>query len=77
MLDVLRSAIEHDPVPVLAILCGILGGVLIVCTAAITRAWKSVRIHEADAALKQEMLDRGMSAEEIERVVRASARRSR
>lgn len=75
MLEILRAAIERDPVPVLGILCGILGGVTIIATTVIARAWKTVRIHEAEAALKQEMLERGMSAEEIERVVKASARR--
>lgn len=75
MLEILRDAIHSDPVPVVGILCGTLGVAAIVVTAMITRAWRTVRVHEAEAALKQEMLDRGMSAEEIERVVKASGKR--
>lgn len=34
------------------------------------------RKHEADAALKRDMLQRGMSADEIERVLRAGSKSS-
>ncbi|MBI3468179.1 MAG: hypothetical protein HY000_34675 [Planctomycetes bacterium] len=53
------------------ILFAVMGLVGIV--AIVANAW--VRFHrtQAEAALKQEMLSRGMSAEEIERVIRASS----
>jgi hypothetical protein len=38
----------------------------------LTLQWRLHRRAEIDAALKQDMLNRGMSAEEIERVLRAS-----
>lgn len=34
--------------------------------------WKKVRIAEMEATLKQQMLDRGMSADEIAKVLAAS-----
>ncbi len=37
----------------------------------LTTYWQKTRLAELDAALKQEMLQRGMSAEEIVRVINA------
>jgi hypothetical protein len=37
----------------------------------IVKNWRKVRVSEHLAALKQSMIDRGMSADEIERVVAA------
>lgn len=45
-------------------------GVTLIATTLITQ-WRKHRQAEMDAALKQEMLQRGMSAEEIERVLAA------
>ncbi len=61
----------HSPfiIPVVAIV----GGLLLGAIGMLTSAWTKVRRVEAEAALKQEMLSRGMSAEDIERVVKASA----
>lgn len=39
----------------------------------LTYSWRMHRRTEIEAALKQDMLNRGMSADDIERVVRASA----
>jgi hypothetical protein len=53
----------------------------IVCTALvfvvwiIALSWKRVRQLDIEAALKKEMLDRGMSAADIERVIGASTGR--
>jgi hypothetical protein len=53
-----------------------------VCTALvfmvwiIAQSWKRVRQLDIEGALKKEMLDRGMSAEDIERVIGASTGRS-
>jgi hypothetical protein len=50
--------------------------VVIVCsvTATIAQAWQKVRRGEQEMALKQEMLRRGLSVEEIERLLRAGTR---
>jgi hypothetical protein len=48
------------------------GAVIFGVVATIAHAWRRVRIAEIEGALKQQMLDRGMSADEIERVARAS-----
>lgn len=77
LLEVFKHAIEKDPVPVLGIMFGCLSGVAIVMTAMITAAWRSVRVRDAELDLKQQMLEKGMSADEIERVVKASTYRSR
>ena len=39
--------------------------------------WHKVRKAELEASLKQEMIQRGMSADEIKQVIQASAERSR
>jgi hypothetical protein len=49
---------------------------VIVCsvTATITQAWQKVRRLEQEAVLKQEMLRRGLSVEEMERLLRANSK---
>jgi hypothetical protein len=56
-------------IPMVAIVAGCLTGIL--CTMA--ESWRKVRVAEMDAALKQQMLDRGWSAEEIQRVLKLSS----
>jgi hypothetical protein len=68
----IAEAIQRDPIPVLGILIGCTAGVLIVAVASLAKAWSRVRTVEAETALKQDMIARGMSADEIERVIRAS-----
>jgi hypothetical protein len=68
MLEIL----QENPwliVVVLALLIPIFGIVF----GTTTGAWSQVRRAEIDAALKQEMLQRGMSAEEIRTVMEASS----
>jgi hypothetical protein len=55
-------------IPVIAIV----GGILVAIVAIGCGTWHKNRKAEMEIALKQEMLNRGMSAEEIERVIRAS-----
>ena len=50
----------------------VIAGPLIAIVAIIMSQWRRVRVAEMDAALKQQMLDKGMSAAEIEQVMRAS-----
>ena len=47
--------------------------VLIVVIPVIAGAWVKVSCHREDSTLKQTMLDRGMSADEIERVLQAKS----
>ena len=55
-------------IPVIAIACGCAVGVVGI----VAGAWQKNRKIELEIALKQEMLQRGMSAEDIERVIKAS-----
>jgi hypothetical protein len=48
--------------------------VLIVVVPSIARYWWRIRQSEIDAQLKRDMLERGMSAEEIQMVLSASTR---
>ena len=60
--------------PGLLIPClAIAGGVVISVVAILSVAWRKHRQTEIESALKQDMLNRGMSADEIARVVRARA----
>ena len=51
-----------------------IAGAIIAVTAVIAVQWRKVRQADFDASLKNDMLNRGMSADEIERVVKASSR---
>ena len=55
-------------IPILAIVCG----AVVALVAIIAHQWRAVRRTEMELALKQDMLRRGLSVEEIERVLRAS-----
>ena len=43
----------------------------IVCVPVAAECWRKVRKHEIDADLKRDMIARGMSADEIERILAA------
>jgi len=47
--------------------------VLVVAVPVIASAWRQVAKDRADADLKRSMIERGMSVEEIERVLRAKS----
>jgi hypothetical protein len=55
-------------IPLAAIVCGAIVGLV----AIIAHQWRAVRRTEMELALKQDMLNRGLSVEEIERILRAS-----
>ncbi len=55
-------------IPLVPVLCG----ALIALTAIISSQWRKHRQTELEVSLKHDMLNRGFSAEEIERVVKAS-----
>jgi hypothetical protein len=60
---------RHDDIAFFACLFGTL--VLIVAVPVIASAWRQVARDRADADLKRSMIERGLSAEEIERVLKA------
>ena len=59
----------QDIIPVIAITLGIGGGVLVALTAIIVGNWRKVRDRKLVASLIQDMLDRNMSAGEIQQVM--------
>jgi hypothetical protein len=63
------SLMQLPLIPIIAI--G--GGLLIPIVAIISYSWRRMRQMELETGLKNEMIARGMSAEEIERVIRASS----
>ena len=58
-------------------LTAVMIGPLIAIVAIITGGWRSVRVAELEASLKQQMLDKGMSAADIEQVMQANQKSSR
>ncbi|MHC4404316.1 MAG: hypothetical protein ACYTG0_32075 [Planctomycetota bacterium] len=67
------SRISHDIVPVTAIVLGVTAGVVISITAIISGTVRRFRERKVTTNLIQDMLDRGMSTDEIERLVKLSA----
>jgi hypothetical protein len=53
-------------------LVAVIGGLLIAAIAIVAGQWRRVRVAELEAALKQQMLDKGMPVAEIEQVLKAS-----
>lgn len=60
--------------PVVIPVIAIAGGLLVGVVGIVANAWQKNRQVELECSLKQDMLNRGMSAEEIERVIKASKR---
>jgi SOS response regulatory protein OraA/RecX len=54
-------------------LVAVMIGPVVAIVAVVASQWRRVRIVEMEAALKQQMLDKGMSAAEIEKVMTASS----
>lgn len=52
---------------------GMIVGSLIAVTAIVSAQWRRAKEAEWEASLKSQMLSRGMSASEIEQVIRAKA----
>ena len=68
MFDTLFSKDPGILIPLVMAVCGALVGII----AIIAHNWRCMRQAEVEGALKQDMLNRGMSADEIERVIRVS-----
>ena len=78
MLNDLREALGNDPGLMAGVILGTAGmitGILISLGCTIAHSWRRVRQTEDENALKQTMLEQGLSADEIERVVRATSLR--
>jgi hypothetical protein len=58
-------------------LVSVVGGLLCAITAILAGTWSKVRRTEIAAALKQDMLNRGMSADDIRTVLDAASKSSR
>jgi hypothetical protein len=69
--------LSHLPFPELMGLLVVGGGLAMGFVAIIGAFWTDIRKREIAAALKQDMLNRGMSAEEIRTVLDAGTKRSR
>ena len=67
MQDFLSRIPAHDFVPAIAITLSFAMGLAVF----LTKQWRCHRRTEMEIALKQDMVNRGMSAEEIERVLKA------
>src|SRR5262245_14789707 len=63
-------------IPVVAIIGGLIVAVIVVAITAVKDYFRLRHRDELDYDLKREMIDRGMSADEIERVIRASSNKS-
>jgi len=68
----MTELLESNHAALLVPLTAIIGGCLTGIVAVITLQWRRVRVAEIEAALKQQMLERGMSPAEIEQVVHAT-----
>ena len=65
-----------DKMPAILCITFIFGGwVIVAIVRSFTDNWRKVREAEQTAALKQTMVDKGMSADEIERVLKAGTKR--
>jgi hypothetical protein len=71
MMSQIIETLSRDSGTLLGAL-GILGGTGIAVTAIVSKTWRKVRQTEDNNALKQSMLDRGMSADEIATVMKAA-----
>jgi hypothetical protein len=57
-------------------LAAVVGALLLAVIAIVAKEWRCIRVAELQADLKRQMLERGMSAADIEKVLQASAPRS-
>ena len=68
---VLEYIMPSDILPIITVTLGIGGGVLVALTAIIMGNWRKARDRKIVASLIQDMLDRNMSAVEIQQVMSA------
>jgi hypothetical protein len=73
MIDLLSKMNPGEFIPLVAVVGGLLCGIIGI----IAGTWQKVRREEIAAALKHDMLNRGMSADDIRTVLEASSTGSR
>ncbi len=79
MFDWLAAQGARELVPLVSVVGGILFVTIVILAgqwAAVRRAEFKARVREAELALKQEMIERGMSADDVVRVVDAGQKKS-
>jgi hypothetical protein len=72
MSELLQRLNGGEIIGLFTVVVGTVVGGIIAVTAIVTAHWRKTRQTEQEAALKQEMLQRGLSAEEIVQVIRAT-----
>jgi hypothetical protein len=77
MEDLLAKFDAGEFIGLVAVAGGLLCGILCGVTAIVTDFWHKIRKEEIAAALKRDMLNRGMTADEIRSVVEAGSTTSR
>jgi galactokinase/mevalonate kinase-like predicted kinase len=73
MLEILSKVSSNDLAPLLGIGSAVVVAGIVAITAIIAANVRKYRVAELDASLKQEMLSRGMSAQDIEQVICAKS----
>jgi len=74
MTELLSRFDSDQLLGVMIALPAVVGGLLCAIIAIIAGNWKAIRHAETSAALKQDMLNRGMSADEIRTVIEAGSK---
>lgn len=67
----MESIMDREVIPLLIPIIAIVCGCTVAAIGIIAHNWRRARKAELDASLKAEMLRRGMSVDEIERVLKA------
>jgi hypothetical protein len=70
--DILLGGGSEEQFIIVLTVIGCATAVIIVLSCVFASVWSSVKHKRLEAELKQDMLDRGMSAEEIEQVIEAT-----
>lgn len=67
----IRDILQPSTLPFLVAIVAIGGGIFAGIVSSVLQHMRKSRVAEMEASLKAQMIERGMSAEEIERVLRA------
>ena len=73
MDDILRNMSGGQFIGLVAVAGGLLVGLVAALAGIVTPFWRRVRQHDAETQLKRDLVAAGFTADEIERVVQATA----